>query len=85
MLVPKYDVVFANDPFTLMLFRERKVRTVEPPLHERSRLMATEVRRRMAEGGNWQELVPAPVAKAVKEIGGVERVKAVAQREHMRR
>ncbi|WP_415281913.1 nicotinamide-nucleotide adenylyltransferase [Candidatus Nitrososphaera sp. FF02] len=84
MLVPKYDVVFANDPFTLMLFRERKVRTVEPPLQERSRLMATEVRRRMAEGGNWQELVPAPVARAVKEIGGVQRVKAVAQREHMR-
>jgi nicotinamide-nucleotide adenylyltransferase len=84
MLVPKYDVVFANDPFTLMLFRERKIRTVEPPLQERSRLMATEVRRRMAEGGDWQELVPAPVARAVKEIGGVQRVKAVAQREHMR-
>jgi nicotinamide-nucleotide adenylyltransferase len=77
MLVPRYDVVFANDPFTLLLFKERGVKTVEAPLFERSRMMATEVRRRMAEGGDWQELVPAPVAKAIKAINGVERVKAV--------
>lgn len=83
MLVPKYDVVFANDPFTLLLFRERGIKIVEPPLQERSRWMATEVRRRMAEGEKWQELVPAAVAKAIKEIDGVERVKAVAEREHM--
>jgi nicotinamide-nucleotide adenylyltransferase len=83
MLVPRYDVVFANDPFTLLLFRERGVKTVEPPLQERSQWMATEVRRRMAEGEKWQELVPAPVAKAIKQIDGVERVKAVAQRDHV--
>lgn len=83
MLVPRYDVVFANDPFTLLLFRERKIKIEEPPLQERSRWMATEVRRRMAEGGDWEELVPAAVAKAIKEIGGVARVKAVAGREHM--
>lgn len=88
MLVPKYDVVFANDPFTLLLFRERGVRTVEPPLVDRSRMMATEVRRRMAEGEEegergWEELVPAAVARMIKEMDGVERVKAVAgYREH---
>jgi nicotinamide-nucleotide adenylyltransferase len=83
MLVPKYDVVFANDPFTLLLFRERKTKTEEPPLQERNRWMATEVRRRMAQGEDWEELVPAAVAKAIKEIDGVARVKAVAGREHM--
>jgi nicotinamide-nucleotide adenylyltransferase len=83
MLVPKYDVVFANDPFTLLLFRERKIKTEEPPLQQRKQLMATEVRRRMAQGGDWEELVPAAVAKAIKEIDGVARVKAVASKEHM--
>jgi nicotinamide-nucleotide adenylyltransferase len=82
MLVPRYDVVFANDPFTLFLFRERGVKTVEPPLQERSRLMATEVRRRMAEGEKWQELVPAAVAKVIEQIDGVERVKAVTQQDY---
>ncbi len=83
MLVPKYDRVFANDPFTLMLFQERNIKTVEPPLKERSMWMATEVRRRMAEGEDWQELVPAAVARIINEIGGVARIKAVAGREHM--
>lgn len=78
MLVPKYDVVFANDPFTLLLFRERGVKTSETPLHERSRMMGTEVRRRIAEGADWEELVPPPVARIVKEIRGVERVKTIS-------
>jgi nicotinamide-nucleotide adenylyltransferase len=82
MLVPKYDIVFANDPFTLMLFRERGVKTVEAPLVERNEMQATEVRSRMASGGKWEVLVPAAVAKIVKEINGVERVKAIAERMH---
>lgn len=80
MLVPKYDIVFANDPFTLLLFRERGVKTVEAPLVERSEMQATEIRSRMASGGKWEHLVPAPVAKIIKEINGVERVKAIAER-----
>ena len=81
MLVPKYEIVFANDPFTLLLFRERGVKTVEPDLYRREEMSATEVRHRMATaGGRWEELVPAPVAKIVKEIGGVERVKAIAEK-----
>lgn len=80
MLVPKYDVVFANDPFTLMLFRERGIKTVEAPLVDRSEMQATEIRSMMAKGGKWEVLVPAPVAKIVKEINGVERVKAIAER-----
>jgi nicotinamide-nucleotide adenylyltransferase len=80
-LVPKYDVVFANDPFTLLLFRERGVKTVEAPLYRRDEMAATEIRKKMAMGGRWQELVPAPVAKVISEIKGVERVKAIAERE----
>jgi nicotinamide-nucleotide adenylyltransferase len=83
MLVPPYDVVFANDPFTLFLFKERKIRTVKPPLQNRNKWMATEVRRRMAKGKNWQELVSAPVAKFLIEIEGVERVRAVMQSNHL--
>ncbi len=82
MLVPKYDVVFANDPFTLMLFRERGIKTVEAPLLDRTEMQATEIRNRMIMGGKWESLVPAQVAKIIKEINGVERVKAIAERSH---
>ena len=82
MLVPKYDLVFANDPFTLILFRERGVKTIEAPMINRSKMQATGIRSRMATGGKWEGLVPAAVARIVKEINGVERVKAIAERIH---
>jgi nicotinamide-nucleotide adenylyltransferase len=82
MLVPKYDVVFANDSFTLMLFRERGVKTVEAPLIDRNEMQATEVRKKMAIGEKWESLVPAAVSRIIKEINGVERIKTIDERTH---
>lgn len=81
MLVPKYDVVFANDLFTLMLFREQGVKAIEAPLYRRDEMTATEIRKRMAAEENWQDLVPEPVSKVIKEINGIERVKAISQKD----
>jgi nicotinamide-nucleotide adenylyltransferase len=81
LLVPKYDIVFANDLFTLMLFREEGVKAIEAPLHRRNEMEATEIRRRMAAQENWEDLVPKPVSKVIKEINGIERVKAIFQKD----
>jgi nicotinamide-nucleotide adenylyltransferase len=81
MLVPKYDVVFANDLFTLMLFREQGVKAIEAPLYRRNEMKATEIRRRMAADEIWEDLVPMSVSKVIKEINGVERVKALSRRD----
>jgi nicotinamide-nucleotide adenylyltransferase len=67
-VVPEYDLVISSDHLTLQLFREKKVRAIEPPLKDRSIYSATEVRRRILEGENWQELVPKAVADVVKPI-----------------
>ena len=81
MLVPKYDVVFANDLFTLMLFQEKGIKALEAPLYRRDEMKATEIRKRMVEEETWEDLVPMPVSKVIKEISGVERVKALLQRD----
>ena len=81
MLVPKYDVVFANDLFTLMLFREQGVKAIEAPLYRRDEMRATEIRRRMASEEMWEDLVPMSVSKVIKEINGVERVKALSRKD----
>ena len=81
MLVPKYHIVFANDPFTVTLFRERGVNVIEAPLYRRKEMAATEIRSRMVAEGNWEELVPTPVSKLIKEINGIERVKAISQKD----
>ena len=81
MLVPKYDIVFANDLFTLMLFHEKGIKAIEAPLHRRDEMKATEIRKRMITEEIWEDLVPIPVSKVIKEINGVERVKALSRRD----
>jgi nicotinamide-nucleotide adenylyltransferase len=49
---------------------------------DRKEMQATEIRNRMAAGERWENLVPAPVARIIKEINGVKRVKAIAERAH---
>ena len=53
ILVPKYDVVFANDPFTLMLFRERRVKTIEAPLVDRIKEINGVERVKTIAGHDW--------------------------------
>ena len=81
-LVPEYDLVIANDPFTLMLFRERGIKVLQAPLYRRSEMAATEIRKMMREGKHgWEKLVSKPVQNIIKEIDGVNRVKAIAENE----
>lgn len=73
--VPKFDVVFTNEPLTRRLFAEAKIKVQAIPKYERKIYSSTEVRRRMINGENWEELVPEAVADYIKSIDGVERLK----------
>jgi len=77
--VPKFDVVFSNDPLTRRLFQEEGFTVLDIPFYERSTFSATEVRRRMLRGEAWEELVPKSVAKIIYEVDGVERLKQLNQ------
>lgn len=79
-MVPKFDVVFSNDPLTRRLFQEEGVEVSDIPFLNRSIYSATEVRRRMLSGEAWEDLVPRAVAKVILEIKGVERVRQLSQR-----
>jgi len=74
MLIPKFEVVFSNDPLTLRLFKEENIPTEEVPLEMREKLMATEIRRRMLTKESWKELVPEPVYNLIKEFNGEDRM-----------
>ena len=77
MLVPKFDALFSNDELTLRLFAEEGVTTIEVPLQEREKLIATEIRKKILTGQPWEDFVPKPVSKLVKEIGGEERIRKI--------
>jgi nicotinamide-nucleotide adenylyltransferase len=81
-LVPRYDIVFTNDQFTTMLFKERGIEIIHPEIINRERLSATEVRYRIANNKNWMELVSNETSKIIKEINGIERIKAINNINH---
>ncbi len=74
---PKFDVVFSNEPLTRRLFIEAGFNVQNIPFFNRTILSATEVRRRMIDDENWEELVPPAVASYIKSIKGVERLKSL--------
>lgn len=74
-LVPDLEIVYSNDPLTIRLFEDRGIDVRVLPLVERHNLSGTEIRRRIYENGNWQELVPASVREILEDIGGVKRIR----------
>lgn len=79
LLVPRYDRIYTNDPFTKYLFTERGVDVIEPRLHRRRDFSATKVRRRMVTDGDWQSLVSPKTAEFITKINGVKRIKSLFQ------
>ena len=61
------------------------VKMMTPPFsvvyYDRMNLSGTEIRRRMLEDENWQELVPQATIDVIEEINGVERLKNLAIKE----
>lgn len=76
---PKFDIVYTNEPLTRRLFMEAGFNVRPIPFIKRKVYSATEIRKRMIEDGNWEELVPKAVAEFIKEIDGVQRVKDLAK------
>jgi nicotinamide-nucleotide adenylyltransferase len=73
--VPRFDLVFTNEPLTRRLFVEAGFKVEAIPKYERDIYSSTEVRRRMINGEGWEELVPRAVARYIRSIDGVERLR----------
>lgn len=76
---PKFDVVYTNEPLTRRLFVEAGFEVRPIPFHERETYSATEIRTRILNGENWEELVPRAIAEYIKEIDGVQRLRDLAK------
>jgi nicotinamide-nucleotide adenylyltransferase len=77
IMVPEYQSVFSNDPFTRLLYKERGIEVIQPGLYRRNELSGTEIRSRMACDREWKALVSTQTAKFVDNIKGIERIKAI--------
>ena len=76
---PKFKAVYTNEPLTRRLFVEAGYEVKPVPFHKRELYSATEIRKRMLDGKNWEELLPNSVVQFIKEIGGLERLRDLAK------
>ena len=77
-LVPKFDVVYTNNPHTRYLFEQARIEVRTPPLYDRKEYSARYIREQMKNGNKkWKSLVPKAVAKKIEEIDGIERIKVI--------
>ena len=74
-IVPKYDVVFSNDEFTKTLFEKRNIDVIPVVLKDREKFSGTNIRELIADGKNWQDLVPRGTRKVLDKINAIERLK----------
>lgn len=81
MLTPPFSIIYTGNPLVKQLFSEEGFEVRQPPLYDRLHLSGTEVRRRILEDSNWQELVPKATADVICEIRGVERMKNLSVKE----
>ena len=72
---PKFEVIYTNEPLTRRLFIEAGFKVEPVPFIKRRIYSATEIRKRMLNEKNWEELVPKSVVQFIKEIDGVARLR----------
>lgn len=75
---PSFELVYTNEPLTSRLLKEAGLKVEHIPMFNRNLYTATEVRKRLLNGANWQELLPKSVATYLKQIGGDERLSDIS-------
>ena len=76
-IVPKYDVVFSNDDFTLSLYQKRGIKVVPVPLLERNMVSGTNIREMIAADKDWSNLVPQGTKDVLLKIGAKQRLSKI--------
>ncbi len=80
-MVPPFEVVYSNNPLVIRLFREAGIEVRKTKLYKRVDYQGTEIRKKMIEGDEWKKCVPDCVVRIVEEVGGVERIREIANRD----
>lgn len=81
MLTPPFNKVYSGNSLVQQLFEEENINVIQPPLFNREEYSGTEVRKRILNNDNWEDLVPKSVEKVIKEIKGIERIHKLHKKE----
>ncbi len=76
-IVPKYDVVFSNDDFTITLYKKRGKNVIEVPLLKRDIISGTNIREMIVNDKDWFDLVPEGTKNVLLKIDTKNRLSKI--------
>jgi nicotinamide-nucleotide adenylyltransferase len=79
--VPPFDVLYSGNAFVEHLVQAQDPSLVvkSPRFSKKEEYNGTKIRNLMTSGRKWKHLVPPAVAKVVEDVGGLERMRALAR------
>ncbi len=77
--LPHFDLVYTGNPYVSMLMQKAGIKIRKIKFYDRAKYNATKIRGLMLKGNAWELLVPSSVAKVIKNVDGVQRVRVISQ------
>ncbi|HSB50526.1 MAG TPA: nicotinamide-nucleotide adenylyltransferase [Nitrosopumilaceae archaeon] len=78
-ILPKFDKVYSGNEYVEMLLADVGIQVIKPKFLERNQYNATNIRKMIVEGKDWQKLVPKAVSNTINKINGVNRLKIISK------
>ncbi|MEM0140701.1 MAG: nicotinamide-nucleotide adenylyltransferase [Thermoplasmatales archaeon] len=78
-LTPPFDVAISGNPLVKRLFKEAGKTVIEPEMKSREIYSGREIRKKIINGEQWEDLVPTEVMKVIQEIDGVKRMQDLSK------
>jgi len=75
LIVPKFDIVFSNDPLTDHLYSKRTINVISIPFLNRDTLSGTRIRDLIKNDQKWDELVPSGTKLILENLDLKNRLK----------
>jgi len=77
----KFDAVYSQNPWTLECFRRNGVSVKKHRLYFKRKYSGVVIRKRIAAGKEWKDLVPQEVYDFMTAIKGEERIRKLSKKE----
>ena len=74
-IVPKFNIVFSNDPLTDHLYSKRTVQIISIPFLKRDQLSGTRIRNLIKSDQKWDDLVPSETKLILENLDLKNRLK----------
>ena len=74
-IVPKFNIIFSNDPLTDHLYSKRTVQVISIPFLKRDQLSGTIIRNLIKSDQKWDDLVPSGTKHILENLDLKNRIK----------